>query len=544
MRCAGSLSWKARIVLQVTKPGGDTPRRLADKWPHVYRLTRPWQIVLLILAPALAIGGSIAAIHWPYRYREIHPLLVDVFGNQVRIEHYHRIYFPHPGFVATDLTLSRGNMAAGPALGSVQTLMVEGRWKDLLLLRRRIRLVEVSGLHVVLNAPGAAAGSLKTGSAGGSLAGPTTPIEEMQIHNAVLDILHNNGSRLTFAIRELVIDGLQRGRPMSYKVDLENAIPSGHIAATGDIGPLNPKDPGSIPVSGRFTFNQVKMSDVGDLHGILASTGYFSGPLSNIRADAISDTPDFAVDDGAPTDVRGAIRCRVNALNGDVFLDWVKASTGRTTVTARGQIAGSPKTAQIGFALEQGRAEDVLRPFMQESVPILGPVTLHGEAEIGPTGKPFLERLRVDGHFDAPAEQLTNRQTEKTLSAFSHRMQNGQSNGAAAQKDPDGEVFSSLSGPAIIRNGVVSTPGVLFRVAGAHVRLRGTFQFEDEAVYLTGTLKMDAPVSKATTGWKSIVLKPLDPFFHRKHRKGSKIPIAVTGSPGHYKVTQDIAHSK
>ena len=129
-------------------------------------------------------------------------------------------------------------------------------------------------------------------------------------------------------------------------------------------------------------------------------------------------------------------------------------------------------------------------------------------------------------------------------------MQNSKAGGAkfsdasAEQNQPDGGVFSSLSGPANIRNGVVSTPGILFRVAGAHVRLHGTFRFESEEAHLTGTLKMDAPVSKATTGWKSIVLKPLDPFFRRKHRQGSKIPIAVTGKPGHYKVTQDISHTR
>ena len=387
----------------MTKSAGDTPRTLADKYPHYYHLTRFWKIVLFVFAPALAIGGSIAAIHWPYRYRQVHPLLVEVFGNRIYIAHYHRIYFPHPGFEATGVTLLRDDTVRQPALGSVQTLLVEGRWTDLLLLRRRIRLVEASGLHVVLNAQGQSGGTAN--SAGASLAGPLPPSTRCRSITLCSTFCAATATGSPLRSKSLISGACSVAWPMSYKVDLQNPVPSGRIAATGSIGPLNPKDPGSIPVSGRFTFNQVKLSDVGDLHGTLASTGHFAGPLRNIQADAISDAPEFAVDDGKPIDVRGSIYCRVNALNGDVFLDRVQASTGRTNVTARGQIAGSPKTAQISFAVERGRSEDVLRPFMHEKTPILGPVSLHGQADIGPTGPPFLQRLRVDGRFDIPAEQ-------------------------------------------------------------------------------------------------------------------------------------------
>jgi hypothetical protein len=42
---------------------------------------------------------------------------------------------------------------------------------------------------------------------------------------------------------------------------------------------------------------------------------------------------------------------------------------------------------------------------------------------------------------------------------------------------------------------------------------------------------------------KSMLLKPLIPFF-KKHNAGAKIPIAITGSPNQYKVTEDILHNK
>jgi hypothetical protein len=38
-------------------------------------------------------------------------------------------------------------------------------------------------------------------------------------------------------------------------------------------------------------------------------------------------------------------------------------------------------------------------------------------------------------------------------------------------------------------------------------------------------------------------MKPLIPFF-KKNNAGAVIPIAVTGGPGSYKVTQNILHQK
>jgi len=46
-----------------------------------------------------------------------------------------------------------------------------------------------------------------------------------------------------------------------------------------------------------------------------------------------------------------------------------------------------------------------------------------------------------------------------------------------------------------------------------------------------------------TTGWKSMMLKPLAPFFKKKPA-GAVFPIAVTGGPGNYKIGQDFLHDK
>ena len=50
---------------------------------------------------------------------------------------------------------------------------------------------------------------------------------------------------------------------------------------------------------------------------------------------------------------------------------------------------------------------------------------------------------------------------------------------------------------------------------------------------------MQSDVSHVTSGFKAILLKPLAPFF-KKDGAGAVVPIAITGTPHHYKVGQNI----
>ncbi len=56
-------------------------------------------------------------------------------------------------------------------------------------------------------------------------------------------------------------------------------------------------------------------------------------------------------------------------------------------------------------------------------------------------------------------------------------------------------------------------------------------------------LQMESDISHVTTGFQSLLLKPLVPFFKRG-KAGAVIPIAITGGPGNYKITQDLRHNK
>jgi hypothetical protein len=512
-------------------------------------------VVRLCLVAAVLIAGfavvRVVDAYWPYRYRNVEPLLQNVFASKIKIDHYHRVYFPHPGFVATGLTLRRNSAPDLPPIGSARDLRVQGRWLDLLLFRDRVQLVDVVGLHVVIPPVGSQANheDFPPGSSS-DFAGPTTVVEEFNVRDAELDILRVNGGRYSFPIRHLVIRNLRKGSSISYFVDMQNAVPGGHIVANGSMGPLYPDNLGATPVSGEFTFAPVKLGDIHGIGGTLSATGHFKGSLTAVEADADSVTPDFAVGSGKPTRVAALGHFTINGLNGNIVLHSVDAHVGASTVHASGQIVGAPKVTDLDLTVTKGRAEDILRPFFKDKVPVAGSVWLHSHASIAAAeeGRKFLERLRVDGAFDIPKERLTDKATEESLSAFSGRAQGlKQPEGGTPGADPNTgeveEVLSSLKGPAKIRNGVVSTDGLDFQVPGAEVKVKGTFSLHDKSVRMVGDLHMQTDLSHVTTGFKSMLLKPFAPFF-KKQNAGAVIPIAITGSPNQYKVTQDVMHNK
>jgi hypothetical protein len=518
----------------------------AKAWMHK---RRRW--IAGIFASFLAIvivGAFFAEAHWPYRYRVVKPLLEDVLGSQIQITSYHRTYFPNPGFVAEGITLRRKSALDLPPLGSIEKLLVQGRWSDLFLLQERVRLVEMTRLHLVIPAPGSAANheDFPPGSTS-DFAGPDTMIENLLIHNGVLDVLRKNGGRFSFPIRELDVRNFKKGKANTFTVDMDNAKPRGRIQAFGEFGPLVPANLGATHASGKFTFNEVELQDMGNIGGKLASTGRFDGPLNALDAVATSDTPDFSVNDGKPTLVRGDVHCSVNGLTGEVVLHEVRLQTGKTTIMASGAVQGSPKLTNLDIYVLRGRAQDVLQPFLKDTPPVTGPVWLRAHALVGATGKDigFLQRLKVDGVFDVPAERLTNKENEKSMSDFSDRAQGHKSdqNADDAKEAATTDAFSSLKGPARIQDGIASSQKLIFQIAGAEATMAGTFNFHSEAVHLAGDLRMQSDISHITTGFKSALLKPLAPFM-RKRDAGAVVPIAVTGTPGQYKIGLDFSHKK
>ena len=505
--------------------------------------------VSIVAAGALlAIAVVFISANWPYRHSKIRPMLEDMLASEVTFSGYHRTYWPNPGFVATGITMRRKSALNLPPLGHIDTLVVEGRWPDLVLLRRRVQLVDLTGLHIVVPAIGSKENrqDFPPGSSK-DFDGPETMVERLMMHKSLLDIMRTNGQRYSFPIKQLEIRNLHDGEAMTFAVDMQNAIPHGHILARGSMGPIKGTKFITTPLTGNFAFTQVNLQDVGEIGGTLDSRGVFKGTLQSLNVEGSTVTKDFTVTDGKPTPVEGAIQATVHSSNGSLDVRSIDLKVRDTSVHAAGTINGENNATNLDITVDHGRAEDLMRPFVHHEVPISGSVSLKSHAYLGPPGDGFIARLRMTGSLNVPREKLTDEKTEKSLSSFSERAQGKQKNtgleSAPKAPPPGTDVLSSLEGPVSLKDGVVYTPHMTFRIPGAEATLAGTFRFHDQAAHLTGKLKMDTDISHAATGFKSFLLKPLAPFFKKKNA-GAVISIAVTGTPGHYGVSQNVAHNK
>ena len=189
---------------------------------------RRWIAGIFASFLAIVIGVTFfAEAHWPYRFRVVKPLARgctrEPSSNPSLII---GPIFPSPGFVAEGITLRRKSAPNLPPLGSVEKLLVQGRWSDLFLLQERVRLVEMTHLHLIIPAPGSEANreDFPPGSTA-DFAGPDTLIENLLIHNGLLDVMRKNGDRFSVPIRELDVRNFQKGRANTFSVDVDNAKP-------------------------------------------------------------------------------------------------------------------------------------------------------------------------------------------------------------------------------------------------------------------------------------------------------------------------------
>jgi hypothetical protein len=59
--------------------------------------------------------------------------------------------------------------------------------------------------------------------------------------------------------------------------------------------------------------------------------------------------------------------------------------------------------------------------------------------------------------------------------------------------------------------------------------MTGGYSLDGRTFHFRGKARLDAKLSQMTTGWKSILLKPVDRFF-TKDGAGTEIPVKITGT--------------
>jgi hypothetical protein len=145
--------------------------------------------------------------------------------------------------------------------------------------------------------------------------------------------------------------------------------------------------------------------------------------------------------------------------------------------------------------------------------------------KIPPGQTPVVERMQLDGAFTLNGVKFTSPEVQAKIASLSHHAQ-GQ------PKDTDtSDVAADFAGYFHLKRGTLQLPQLRFELPGAHVSLDGQYALASGNIDFTGTAKLDATISKMTTGWKRVLLTPIDPLF--KHDgAGTVLPIRISGTRG------------
>jgi hypothetical protein len=351
---------------------------------------------------------------------------------------------------------------------------------------------------------------------------------------------------LEFDINDLRMKDIGPGQPLSFDATLVNPKPVGDIHSVGKFGPFVETSPRDSAVEGDYSFTNADLGTLKGIGGILSSTGKYGGSLGRIEVQGHTDTPDFRINiSGHPVPLQTDFHAIVDGTDGDTYLQPVIAKVLQSSFTAKGKIirTKNPPGHDIELDVVLGKAtiEDLLKLGVKTDPPVMkGAVQMHTKLSLPPGAKDVANRLKLAGGFRIPEGRFTNEKLQERIDGFSLRSQ-GKAELAKAQNKPD--IPSDLQGKFTLDNGLLSFSLLHFQVPGTHADSTGKYSLDGNTFDFHGTLKLDAKLSQMTTGWKSILLKPVDPFFH-KHGSGAEVPFKITGTRSEPHFGLDFRHKE
>jgi len=102
-------------------------------------------------------------------------------------------------------------------------------------------------------------------------------------------------------------------------------------------------------------------------------------------------------------------------------------------------------------------------------------------------------------------------------------------------------VHSEMNGTFSLSDGLISFSQLQFQVPGTRVNLTGTYSLDGNQFDFHGKARLDAKLSQMVTGWKSKLLKPVDPFFS-KNGAGTEVPVEIHGTKSDPHFGLDFGH--
>jgi hypothetical protein len=337
---------------------------------------------------------------------------------------------------------------------------------------------------------------------------------------------------LEFAIANLKLKDIGPGQPFKFDATLVNPKPVGDIQSSGLFGPWQQDSPRDTPVQGDYSFDHADLSTIKGIGGILSSTGEYSGTLGRIVVHGETETPDFRIaTSGHAVPLHTVFHAIVDGTSGDTYLRPVSATFLRSSFTANGSVVriktAKGRDIELDVVLDKARIEDLLKLGVRTDPPVMtGPVQMKTRLSLRPGDESVADRLELAGSFHVPEAHFTNEKVQDKLDSLSLRSE-GKPKEA---KEKTGEnVPVDLQGVFTLKDGRLSFSLLHFLIPGTHVDMTGDYGLDGKEFDFHGKARLDAKVSQMMTGWKSILLKPVDPLFS-KDGAGTEVPIQITGT--------------
>ncbi len=492
--------------------------------------SRRWIIIVALVFVALLIGlGVLYREAWPFTQRAVIEDLAEASDSKVTIRSYRQTYFPSPGCIIEGLEFRHGNRQF--KLITIDKLIVQGSYLG--ILHRHVPRITASGARVFIPPFGSDLTFKSEHS--------TIEVDEILAHGSAVEFLSDDprAQPFRFDVHEARLNDVRWGNPILYHIKLHNPQPPGEIFVHGSFGAWADGHPQDTPLSGEYTFDHADLSVYGGIAGWLASKGTFGGVLQHIDITGTTEVPDFVAKSGVhKVQLSTHFDAYVDAMHGDTFLKRVDARFGKTTIIAQGSVAGSKerkgKEALLSLTARRARIEDLLGLFVSNRAPMSGAAAITAQVQIPSGDESFLKRVRLHGSFGVSDGSFTDEKTQQNVDELSQ--------GARGERMDDTETaLTDLRGQVQLTRGVAQFTDLRFGIPGARARMQGTYNVLNYKIDLHGRMRVDTKIAKTETGFKSLMLKMMDPIFKKK-KKGEVVPVHITGTYEKPQFGLDLTH--
>ena len=344
---------------------------------------------------------------------------------------------------------------------------------------------------------------------------------------------------LEFDIGKLDLHDIGPGQPMVYDAQLVNPKPVGNIHAQGHFGPWNVDDPRATAVDGDYSFDHADLNTIKGLGGMLSSTGHYAGQLQRITIDGTTDTPDFSLDiSNHPVPLHTKFHAYVDGTDGDTTLDPVQAHLLHSDFTARGKVVlirGEGHDISLDVTMPHARIEDMLELGVKTNPPLMrGALSMQTKVHIPPGHVRVAQKIELAGAFTIANVDFNNAKWQDKIDSLSMRAQGKPEDAKEAGSDRKAEVQSRMTAKFNQNHGTILVDDLKYQIPGAVVLMNGVYSTSGEVFEFKGHVRTDATASQMVTGWKSILLMPVDKYL-KKNGAGMQLPISISGTNGDVK---------